>query len=173
MYYSSYKKYDVLNGVGLRHSLFVSGCTHYCKGCFNKRAWDFTYGEVFTEEMQDQIIKDINNSEIHIKGLSVLGGEPFDNVLELYPFIEKFKTKCVNKDLWIWSGYTFEEIVTDDLKKNLLTFADVLIDGRYMEEKRDLTLKFRGSSNQRVIDVQKTLSQNKIVLLYKESFQSF
>lgn len=167
MYYSSYKKYDVLNGRGLRHSLFVSGCTHHCKGCFNRRAWDFTYGELFTDKIQNQIIQDVNNPNIHISGLSVLGGEPLDNCSGLYPFLKRYKQECPDKDLWMWSGYTFEEIWEDEKKRKLIALVDVLIDGKYIEEKRDLMLKFRGSSNQRVIDVQKTLLQNQIVLFYQ------
>ena len=156
MYYSDYKKYDVLNGCGLRHSLFVSGCTHHCKGCFNKKAWDFNYGKPFTEDFQNQIIQDVNNPNIHISGLSVLGGEPFDNVEGLLPFFQKYKQKCLNKDLWVWTGYSIEQLYEHDYKNKLLYYIDVLIDGKYVEELKDLTLKFRGSKNQRIILVNKS-----------------
>lgn len=165
MYYADYKKYDFLNGVGIRHSLFVSGCTHYCKNCFNKKAWKFDYGQKFTEEVQQQIINDFQIPEQKIQGLSLLGGEPMDNAKDLTPFIKRFKKELADKDIWIWSGYTFEQIIKDNNKLKLLKLCDVLVDGEFMEKFKNLKLKFRGSENQRIIDVQKSLKKKEVILL--------
>lgn len=164
MYYADYKKFDFLNGLGLRHSLFVSGCTHHCYDCFNKVAWNFTYGKLFDEKIQKQIINDLNIKNINISGLSLLGGEPFDNAKDLSYFIIKVKEQCPNKNIWVWSGYTYEQILQDENKLKLLKLCDVLVDGKFKKELKDLTLKFRGSSNQRIIDIQESLKQNEVIL---------
>lgn len=146
--YADYKRFDVLNGEGFRNTLFVTGCTHHCKGCFNKKLWDFNQGKLFTEEVQNRIITDCKDPKIC--GLSILGGEPFDNLEGLIPFVEKYKKQC-GKSLWVWTGYLYEDLIKDCNSKKLLQNIDVLIDGQYKQELRDLTLKFRGSSNQRII----------------------
>lgn len=148
--YANYKKYDVSNGTGVRHTLFVSGCTHNCKGCFNKEAQDFNYGKPFDNEIQNTIIEDLK--EDYIAGLSIIGGEPFENTKGLTPFVKRVKEE-VGKNIWVWSGYKIEEILADDKKKELLKYMDVLIDGPFIIEEKDLKLKFRGSRNQRLINL--------------------
>ncbi|AZS18455.1 anaerobic ribonucleoside-triphosphate reductase activating protein [Paenibacillus lutimineralis] len=157
MYIADYKKFDVINGKGLRHSLFTSGCTHHCKGCFNAATWNFSYGTPYTKELEDRIIADLNMPDVKIAGLSILGGEPFQNVEVLSPLISRVRRECPGKDIWIWSGYTFEEIIADANKLKLLLDCDVLIDGKFMLEERNLKLKWRGSNNQRVIHIQESL----------------
>ncbi|HCL4447131.1 TPA: anaerobic ribonucleoside-triphosphate reductase activating protein [Clostridium botulinum] len=164
MNYADYKELDVLNGTGIRYSLFVSGCSHHCEGCFNKKAWDYKYGTLFTNNMENKIIKNLNNTKINIQGISFLGGEPFENLDGLIPLALRVKKECKNKDIWIWSGYTYEQIIQDKVKLELLKLCDVLVDGKFIKEKKDLKLKFRGSSNQRIINVQKSLKQNKVIL---------
>ncbi|WP_342423082.1 anaerobic ribonucleoside-triphosphate reductase activating protein [Paenibacillus sp. FSL E2-0178] len=161
---ADYKRFDVINGLGLRHSLYTSGCSHHCKGCFNASIWNFNYGTPFTEEFEDRIIEDLNIDYVKISGLSILGGEPLQNVDGLLPLVKRIKAECEKKNIWIWSGYTFEEITQNKLMKELLSYCDVLIDGRFELSKRDLNLKWRGSTNQRIIDIQSSLSENKAVL---------
>lgn len=157
MYFADLKEIDFINGEGVRVSLFVSGCTHACPNCFNKPAWNFTYGEEFTVETFKKI-KDLVSLD-YIKGLSILGGEPFENVEGLIDLVKEIKGLESNpkKDIWVWSGYTFEQIIKDEQKLELLKYCDVLVDGRFVETKKDLKLKFRGSSNQRVLDVKKSI----------------
>lgn len=162
---ADYKKFDVINGKGLRHSLFVSGCTHHCKGCFNAATWNFEYGTPYTHEFEDQIIDDLNIDNVNISGLSILGGEPFQNVDGLLSLAKKVKEECMGKDIWIWSGYTFEEIVSDERKLELLNYCDALIDGKFMIEQRNLKLKWQGSENQRVINVKESLKCGEAILL--------
>ncbi|MDY8021105.1 anaerobic ribonucleoside-triphosphate reductase activating protein [Paenibacillus polymyxa] len=164
MYIADYKRFDVINGTGLRHSLFVSGCTHHCKGCFNASAWNSQYGIECTDELENKIINDLKIDYVKIAGLSVLGGEPFQNIDGLLPLLKRVKNECKDKTVWIWSGYTFEEILKDSSKKDMLSLCDVLIDGKFELDKKDLTLKWRGSSNQRVIDVQKSLELQMSIL---------
>ncbi len=152
------RKYDVANGVGIRTTVFVSGCTHNCKNCFNKLYQDFDYGEEWTEEKTEEIIGYLK--EPTIRGLSILGGEPFQNAKELKEVVKDIKREINDKDIWIWSGYTYEEILEDEDMFELLKECDVLIDGRYVEELKNLSLRFRGSENQRIIDVKKTLENN-------------
>ncbi|MBE5732155.1 MAG: anaerobic ribonucleoside-triphosphate reductase activating protein [Clostridiales bacterium] len=168
MNYATIKNCDIANGVGVRISLFVSGCTHRCKNCFNKEAWDFSYGAPFDENIENQILEMLAPS--YIKGLSLLGGEPFEpsNVDGLLPFMRKVIT-LKNKDVWAYSGYTLEQLLAregDEGKKTreLLSYIDILVDGPFIEEKKSLRLKFRGSSNQRIIDVKKTLESGEITL---------
>lgn len=162
MYYADYKKFDFVNGEGIRHSLFVSGCSHRCKGCFNAPAWNRFYGKPYTLELESQIIEDLKHPKV--RGLSLLGGEPFENLPRLIELVDRMKSECGDKDVWAWSGYTFEEILEDSAKRELLERIDILVDGRFILEQRDLKCKFRGSSNQRVIDVKKSLVQNEVVL---------
>lgn len=175
MNYATIKWTDIANGEGVRISLFVSGCTHRCKNCFNEIAWDFNYGEKFDDEIQEKILKELGAG--YITGLSLLGGEPLEpqNQLALYPFVKKVKKLYPNKNVWCYTGFTFDE-KTGELKetkkntratKDLIALFDVLVDGPFIEEKKDIRLKFRGSSNQRIIDVQKTL-QNGECVLYME-----
>lgn len=163
MYIADYKRFDVINGRGLRHSLFTSGCTHHCKGCFNAATWNFNYGQPYTEELEEQIIGDLNMPDVQIAGLSILGGEPFQNVDGLLPLVSRVRSECSGKNIWIWSGYTFEEIVADESRRELLTYCDVLIDGKFILERRNLKLKWRGSDNQRVLDVRESLRTRQAV----------
>ena len=165
------KTNDIANGEGVRTSLFVSGCRHCCPDCFNAMAWDFSYGKPFTEETEKEILDSIK--PMWIAGLSILGGEPFEpeNQKTLLKFIKKFKAQYPNKTIWCYSGFTFEEITGrkpsrayTDISAELLKTIDILVDGRFEKEQKNITLKFRGSENQRVIDVQKTLKQNEIIL---------
>ena len=171
MNYATIKNCDIANGLGIRVSLFVSGCTHHCKGCFNSIAWPFDYGEVFTKEIEEQILEEC--SKTYIAGLTLLGGEPFEpsNQIGLIHLLREFKKRFPNKNIWAYTGYVLE---TEILPKNgkahsevtdeMLSYIDVLVDGRFVEELKDISLKYRGSSNQRLIDLKKTLSENKIVL---------
>lgn len=144
---------DVINGEGLRVSLFVSGCTIHCPGCFNKEAQDFNYGKPFTINEENKIINQLNNDKIKYKGLSILGGEPFDNAEELIPFVERVKFDTKDKDIWIWSGYTEEQILKDNIKRELYNLCDYAVLGPFIENLKDLSLKFRGSSNQKIIKI--------------------
>lgn len=171
MKYGNIKKCDIANGPGVRTSLFVSGCTHHCKNCFNPETWDFNYGEDFTRETEDEIISELKKS--FVKGLTVLGGEPFEpeNQRGLLPFLKRVKTECPGKTIWIYTGYLLdldlqiESRARCEVTDELLTLIDVLVDGEFVEEKKDITLIFRGSSNQRVIDVQKSLKQGELIVL--------
>ena len=173
MNYIDYKTLDVLNGEGIRNSLFVSGCTHKCKGCFNAKAWSFTSGKEFTEEMTNKIIVDLKSTTRPVRGISILGGEPMENEKDLIALLHTIKTTCKDKDIWLWSGYTYEEIMKDTLKRELLSYVDVLVDGKFDIDKKDIRLKFRGSSNQRIINVKQSLIQNKVVFLYDEDVKLF
>ena len=166
MNYATIKYNDIANGVGVRVSLFVSGCNHRCKGCFNEMAWDFDYGQPFTKEVENEILQ--NLEPYYIQGLTLLGGEPMEpcNVSALLPFIRRFAQ--TGKDLWIYSGFTLENLLARAGKegeetKELLSYADVLVDGPFVEEKKSVMLKFRGSSNQRLIDMKQTLKCGKII----------
>ena len=170
MHYGALKKLDIANGEGLRTSLFVSGCTNRCKNCFQPQTWDFNYGLEFTEDTAREIFDSM--SPRSVLGLTVLGGEPMEveNQRDLLPFLRRVRDAYPAKTIWIYSGFTFEELndpacrarceVTDEI----LSLFDVLVDGRYVEEKRNISLRFRGSENQRLIDVRKTLAAGSIVL---------
>ncbi len=162
---------DIANGIGCRTALFVSGCTHHCKGCFNEETWDFSYGEPFTEDQEKEIIESLKPE--YIDGLTVLGGEPMEvsNQKALRPFLEKVKTECPDKTVWIYSGYTWDELNDPENRRChsddtavILGLIDVLVDGRFVEELKDITLNFRGSSNQRIIDVKASLESGAPVL---------
>ena len=171
MNYATIKWTDIANGVGVRISLFVSGCTHHCKNCFNEIAWDFAYGQPFDEEVMDKILKELG--EGYITGLSLLGGEPLEpqNQEALYPFIKEVKKRYPNKTIWCYTGFILDESTgalqekhkNTPYTKELISLFDVLVDGPFVEELKDIRLKFRGSANQRLIDVQKTLQTGKFV----------
>lgn len=172
MNYATIKYNDIANGIGIRTSLFVSGCTHKCKGCFNSEAWDFNYGAPFTNEVEEEILKSLEPE--FVDGLSLLGGEPFEpqNQLSLYPFLKKVKERFPNKDIWCYTGYLFDKELlspsraTTSVTKDMLSLIDVLVDGKFVEAKKNISLAFKGSENQRIIDVKKSLNENKVVLLY-------
>lgn len=162
MNYGQIRKYDVANGTGIRTTIFVTGCTHNCRNCFNKEYQDFKAGNTWTEKETKQVIKYL--SDPNVKGLSLLGGEPFQNlwlidiIKEIKPYLRE------NQDIWVWSGYTFEEIVSRKQRRELLSLCDILVDGKFIEELKDLKLKFRGSSNQRIIEISKSLQENRPIL---------
>jgi len=149
MNYAEIKKVDIANGPGVRVSLFVSGCRNHCKGCFNPETWDFDYGRPFTRETEDEIIEALRPS--WIQGLSILGGEPTEeeNAAVLIPFLKRVRAVLPDKDIWLYSGYTYEAL----RDKEILTLADVLVDGPFLLELKDAGLAFRGSRNQRIIDL--------------------
>ncbi len=171
MNYSEIKARDIANGSGVRVSLFVSGCTHHCRGCFNPETWDFSAGKLFDSECENSILKMLEPS--YIRGLSLLGGEPMEPVNQdvLLPFVKKVKERYPDKDIWCYTGYTLDT----DLKVNgkafcsstteLLGLIDVLVDGEFEEDKKNLRLPFRGSENQRIIDMKKTAESDRIILL--------
>lgn len=170
MNYASIKEMDVANGPGIRMSLFVSGCRHYCKGCFNQEAWDFNFGNPFTQNEIDYIIDYVSTP--HIAGLTLLGGEPFEleNQKGLLPLLRQFKKKCPDKSLWCFTGYDFEKDILNDMTKKypetkeMLSYLDVLVDGKFIEELKDLSLRFKGSSNQKTIMVQESLKTGNTIL---------
>ena len=164
MNYGKIRKYDTANGPGIRATLFVSGCIHNCKGCFNKELQDFNYGKLFDKETKDSFISLSKNPLV--AGVSILGGEPMHHAKDpsFLGLLHSLKFN-VKKPVWLWTGYTYEEILKDEFKRKVLEFVDVLIDGRFDESKKNLMLKYRGSSNQRVIDVKKTIEANEIILL--------
>ena len=149
MNYAEIKKVDIANGPGVRVSLFVSGCRNHCKGCFNPETWDFDYGRPFTRATEDEIIEAVRPS--WIKGLSILGGEPTEeeNAAVLIPFLKRVRAALPDKDIWLYSGYTYEAL----RDKEILTLVDVLVDGPFLLEQKDAGLAFRGSRNQRIIDL--------------------
>ncbi len=170
MNYAKIKKMDVANGRGIRVSLFVSGCTHHCKGCFNPEAWDFEYGEPFTEATEEELLKDLEPD--YIAGLSLLGGEPFEpvNQAALLPFVRRVKERFPEKSIWAYSGYLFDaDMLTGklgpyEITRELLSYIDILVDGEFVIEKKNPQLRFRGSENQRVIRVQESLASDNVVL---------
>ena len=167
MYYSDIKYPDVANGLGVRVSLFVSGCRRHCPECFNKEAQDFKYGKPFTDKEITFIESKLQLPQV--RGLSLLGGEPMEleNVVELMPLCKYYKTQYPDKDIWCYTGYTIEELLNRNniATKEILKYIDILVDGDFQIDKKSLSLKFRGSSNQRIIDIQKTLKSNEIVLV--------
>lgn len=171
MNYGEIKKNDIANGEGVRTSLFVSGCRHHCKNCFNQSTWDFGFGELFTEKTMEEIFDSCAPSWVN--GLSLLGGEPFEpeNQKVLLPFLIMFKERFPDKTIWCYSGFTLEEITGreksrahTDISSEMLNLIDVLVDGKFIEEQKDISLVFRGSANQRIIDVKKTMADKSITL---------
>ena len=170
MNYATIKNCDIANGPGVRVSLFVSGCTHRCPGCFNEIAWDFNYGEPFTDQTVDEIVKMM--APAHIKGLTLLGGEPFEpqNQLPIVELLRRVKAEYPDKSIWAYSGYLFDKDILAgrlgdwEITKEYLSYLDVLVDGPFIQAQKDLTLRFRGSSNQRLINVPASLEKGEIVL---------
>lgn len=160
MNYAALKKTDIANGPGIRVSLFVSGCRRHCKNCFNPETWDFNYGNTFTEGTMKEILDAL--SKEYVEGFSLLGGEPFEkeNRADVLYILQTIRKILPLKTIWCYSGFTFEELIDD--AKSILQCIDVLVDGEFMEDKKNLTLKFRGSENQRLIDIKKTLESGKI-----------
>ena len=170
MNYATIKKYDIANGPGVRVSLYVSGCRNHCKNCFNPETWDFDYGQPFTAKEEDEIIKAM--SPDYIEGFTLLGGDPFEpeNQVAVLPFLERLRKAYPDKSFWCFTGYDFErELLTGkqgDINTvlKILSLLDVLVDGRFVENLKDLNLRFRGSSNQRIILLKPTLESDELVL---------
>lgn len=171
MHYSTIKDCDIANGIGVRITLFVSGCTNHCKNCFQPQTWDFDFGEPFTEETEEKLLKMLKPD--YINGLTLLGGEPMEpqNQRALVPFLKRVREAYPNKNIWCFTGFTYEILKTDgshprcEVTDEMLSLIDVLVDGRYVDELKDLTLQFRGSSNQRLIDMVKTRENGEVTLL--------
>lgn len=174
MNYATIKQVDIANGPGVRVSLFVSGCTHHCRDCFNEEAWDFHFGEPFTEETEETILGYLDHD--YIEGLTLLGGEPMEpqNQERLLPFIKKVRERLPEKTIWCFTGYDFEKDILGRMMpehqttRELVPLFDVMVDGRFVAEKKNLSLKFRGSENQRVLDVKRSLDAGKAV--WQEEF---
>ena len=171
MHYGEIKNCDIANGEGVRVTLFVSGCTNHCKNCFQPQTWDFNYGKPFTEETEAELFRLL--SPRYIRGLTLLGGEPFEpeNQRALLPFLRKLRRELPEKTVWAFTGFTWEELHTEgshprcEVTDELLSLIDVLLDGRYVEELKDIGLRFRGSSNQRLLDLNATRASGKLTLL--------
>ena len=170
MNYATIKPRDIANGPGVRVSLFVSGCTHHCKGCFNQEAWDFDFGQPFTQETIDSILRELSPG--FVRGLTLLGGEPFEpeNQPAIVELLRQIKTNYPEKTIWAFSGYLFDRDIWPGklgdpaITREYISYLDVLVDGPFVESKKNLSLRFRGSENQRLIDIQKTLAAGEIVL---------
>ena len=170
MYYGEIKNCDIANGIGVRVTLFVSGCTNRCPGCFQPQTWDFCYGEPFTAETEELLLDMLKPA--YIRGLTLLGGDPFEpeNQRALLPFLKKVKQTYPGKNIWAFSGFTWEELHTEgahpcaEVTEELLSLVDVLVDGRFIEAQKNISLRFRGSENQRLIDVPATLKAGKVTL---------
>ncbi len=172
MYYGAVKKRDIANGEGIRTSLFVSGCRNKCKNCFNPETWSFTYGTLFDDEAAEDILSTFSSP--FIAGLTVLGGEPMEpeNQRALLPFIREFKRRYPEKTLWVYTGNLYEELTAGagnhekclEETKELLSYIDILVDGRFEEDKKSLGIRFRGSTNQRIIDMNKTRESGDIII---------
>ena len=170
MNFATIKKYDVANGPGVRVSLFVSGCTHRCKGCFNAEAWDFDYGQPYTAKTEEEILSALDHS--YIAGLSLLGGEPFDprNQETVCGLLKKVRARFPQKDVWCYTGYTLDKDLKEGgaaytpFTKDMLESIDVIVDGEFVEALKDIKLRFRGSSNQRIIDLKRTRGSGEIKL---------
>lgn len=170
MNYATIKDCDIANGPGVRVSLFVSGCTHHCKGCFNEEVWDFNFGKPFTQQTVNDILKMLEPG--YIKGLTLLGGEPFEpeNQPAILDLLRQVKQKFPEKSIWAFSGYLFDKDILSgklgpwEITKEYIGYLDVIVDGRFVQEKKDLSLRFRGSSNQRIINVPASIQNGEIVL---------
>ncbi len=174
MNYGQIKNCDIANGIGVRVTLFVSGCTNKCEGCFQPETWDFAYGKPFTEETEEKILEMLEPA--YIDGFTILGGEPFEpeNQRALVPFLRKIKERFPNKTIWSFSGFTLEQLrdknhhAHTECTEEMLSLIDVLVDGRFEKDKKDLSLQFRGSSNQRLIDMNATRQAGEIVLWHEQ-----
>ncbi len=172
MNYAAIKKFDIANGEGIRTTLFVSGCRNRCKNCFQPETWSFTFGKPFTDEVAEEIFESVKPSSV--RGLTLLGGEPMEpeNQEGLLPFIREFKRRFPDKNIWLYTGNLYEELTAGvgkhykclDITAELLSYVDILVDGRFVEEKKRLGLRFRGSENQRIIDMNKTRAAGEIVI---------
>lgn len=170
MHYGEIKKFDIANGLGVRVSLFVSGCRNHCPNCFNEATWAFDYGKEFTKETENEIIEALKPD--YIRGLTLIGGEPLEpeNQKALLDLAKKVKEALPYKDIWCYTGFVFDKEVLGESRARteyideLLQYIDVLVDGRYIEEKKNISLRFRGSENQRLIDIKKSLAENRTVL---------
>ena len=171
MYYGHIKKTDIANGTGVRVSLFVSGCRRHCKDCFNSETWDFCYGNEFTDDTMNEIITAMDKE--YIKGFSLLGGEPFEkeNRVAVQYILKTIKEHFPNKTVWCYSGFTFEELVGEC--EDILKYIDVLVDGAFVAEKKNLKLKFRGSENQRIINVKKSLEDKTVTELTEGEYDEY
>ena len=173
MNYAAIKRRDIANGPGVRVSLFVSGCTHHCKGCFNQEAQDFCYGAPFTQEVEDAILAALEPS--YVSGLTLLGGEPFEpaNQRALLPFLKRVRERLPEKNIWAFSGYVYDTQLLQESRgrcevtDEMLSLIDVLVDGPFVEEQKDITLLFRGSANQRLIDLNATRAAGTVVLWHQ------
>ena len=171
MYYGNIKNCDIADGLGVRVTLFVSGCTHHCRGCFQPETWDFSFGEPYTRETEDRLLSMLAPG--YIDGLTLLGGEPMEpeNQRALLPLLRRVRAECPGKNVWCYTGYTLETDLLSDSRARceatdeLLSLIDVLVDGEFIEEKKNISLSFRGSENQRIIDMKKTLADGRTVLL--------
>ena len=171
MYYGAIKKTDIANVTGVRVTLFVSGCTHHCRGCFQPESWDFQYGSPYTKETEQEILNALDHD--YIKGLTLLGGEPFEpeNQKVLVRLLKNVRARFPQKDIWCYTGYTYETDLIEDSRArcevtdDMLSLIDVLVDGEFHEAEKDISLRFRGSKNQRLIDLPKTKRQKNIILL--------
>lgn len=170
MHYGEIKNCDIANGIGVRVTLFVSGCTNCCEDCFQPETWDFNYGKEFTEATEEVILKMLEPG--YISGLTVLGGEPFEpsNQRRLVPFLRRVKERFPDKSIWSFTGFTYEQLLTEgehcntEVTEEMLSLLDMLVDGRFVKELKNITLRFRGSENQRIIDLNKTRDNGDIVL---------
>lgn len=173
MYYADIKSYDIASGEGCRVTLFVSGCTNHCKGCFQPETWDFHYGQPYTKDTEEYILNLLQNP--HIEGLTILGGEPFEpfNQAELINLLHIVKQKFPEKNIWCFTGFVYDKDLLKGQRKHtnatdeMLSYIDVLVDGPFILQQRDISLWFRGSKNQRVLDMKQTLQQGSIVLYHE------
>jgi len=164
MYYAQIRKYDTANGPGIRSTLFVSGCTHRCPGCFNREFMKFNYGEPWTKAVEDEFIQMIDDEQV--KGVTILGGEPMDQIGDddLLNLLARINSET-GKNIWLYSGYTYEQIIAHEKRKEILSLCDVLVDGLFIQAEKDLKLRFRGSRNQRIIDINSSLASGEIKIL--------
>ena len=170
MYFGEILRADTANGLGMRVTLFVSGCTNHCPGCFQPQTWDFNYGQSYTPAIEDMLIKELSKS--YYQGLTLLGGEPFEpcNQREIVKLIRRIRKELPEKDIWAYTGFVLEKDLGEGGRKHteetegILRNIDILVDGGFEEAKKNVSLKFRGSSNQRIIDMRQTISNGKIVL---------
>ena len=171
MHYCQIKTCDIANGIGIRTTLFVSGCTNHCEHCFQPETWDFSYGQPFTADTENTIIESVK--PYYVNGLTLLGGEPFEpaNQEALLAFLRRFRRECPDKTVWCFTGFTLDGELWQEgayprtaYTDEMLSLIDVLVDGRFVNALKDISLRFRGSSNQRIIDMKKTLAQGDIVL---------
>ena len=169
MNYANIKTYSIENGIGVRVSLFVSGCTHHCKDCFNEQAWDFEYGNPFTEETENAVIEAL--APDYMAGITLLGGEPMEPVNQrgLLPLLKRIRKELPQKTVWTYTGYVYEDLLEGgrahcEVTEELLSLCDILVDGPFIAEKKNISLRFRGSENQRIIDLKATRETGKVVL---------